>query len=99
MCDPSLTRANLNDLEISIAHTDTVRRRTHVWLGHTLRYESSLHDIFEGRMRGKATRGQKRMHLLSDLMKTEVTRSKARSSRRSRLENCNVINLLVAAED
>jgi len=34
-----------------------------------LRHESLLHDITEGRMRGKATKGRKRMHVLSDLMK------------------------------
>jgi len=28
-----------------------------------------LHDIIEGRMRGKATRGWKRMQLFSNLMK------------------------------
>jgi len=39
------------------------------WLWHVLRLESLLHDMIEGRMRGKATRGSKRMHLLSDLMK------------------------------
>jgi len=37
-----------------------------VWSVHVLRHESSLHDIIEGKMRGKATRGRKRMHLLSD---------------------------------
>jgi len=45
---------------------DTVRKCKHVWLGHVLRL---LHDIIEGRMRVKATRGRKRMHQLSDLMK------------------------------
>ena len=39
------------------------------WLGHDLRHESLMHDITAGKMRGKATRGRKRMHLLSDLMK------------------------------
>jgi len=40
-----------------------------VWLGHVpLRHESLLHDIIEGRMKGKATRAQERMHLLSDLL-------------------------------
>jgi len=34
-----------------------------------LRHELLLHDITEGRMKGKATRRQKRMHPLSDLMK------------------------------
>ena len=38
-------------------------------VGHVLRHESLLHDMIEGRMRGKATRGSKRMLLLSDLMK------------------------------
>jgi len=33
-----------------------------------LKDESLLHDIIDGRMRGKATRSRKRMHLLSDLM-------------------------------
>jgi len=44
------------------------------WLGH----ESLLHDVIEGRMKGNAAQGRKRMHLLSDLMKnrsyTEVKR-------------------------
>jgi len=40
-----------------------------MWLGHVLRHESLLHDIIEGRMTGEATRGRKRMHLMSDLMK------------------------------
>jgi len=48
---------------------DTVRKCKHVWLGHVLGRESLLHDIIERRMRGKATRGRKRMHLLSELMK------------------------------
>jgi len=40
-----------------------------MWLKHVLKHESLLHDIIEGRMRRKTTRGRKRMHLLSDLMK------------------------------
>jgi len=40
-----------------------------VWSEHVLRHESLLHDIIEGKMRGKVTRGRKRMRLLSDLMK------------------------------
>ena len=39
---------------------------TNVWLGHVLRHKSFLlHDIIEGRTRGKATR----MHLLRHLVK------------------------------
>ena len=40
-----------------------------MWLGHVLGHESLWHDIIEVRARGKATRGRKRMHLLSNLMK------------------------------
>jgi len=43
---------------------DRVRKCKHVWLGHVLRHESLMHDITAGKMRGKATRGRKRMHLL-----------------------------------
>jgi len=31
-----------------------------------LRHESLLRDIIEGRLRGKATQGRKRMHLLKE---------------------------------
>jgi len=48
---------------------DTLRENANVCLGHVLRRESLLHDIIEGRMRGEATRGRKRIHLLRDLMK------------------------------
>jgi len=39
-----------------------------VWLENVLRHESLLHDITVRRMRGKAIRGRKIIHLLSDLM-------------------------------
>jgi len=40
-----------------------------MWLWNVLRHESLLHDVIEVRVEGKATRGRKRMFLLSDLMK------------------------------
>jgi len=46
-----------------------------------------MRDILDGRMKGEATRGRKRMHLLSDVMENKLRGSKARSSRQSRLEN------------
>jgi len=70
-----------------------------VWLGHVLRHESLLHDITEGRMKGKATRCRKRMHLLNDLVENKLHGSKMRSSRQSRLESWDIINLLITAED
>jgi len=44
---------------------DTVRKCRYVWLG----YEALLRDNIKERTKGKATRGRKRMHLLSDVMK------------------------------
>ena len=40
-----------------------------MWFRHVQTRESLLHDIIEGRIRGKAIRCGKRMHLLSDLIK------------------------------
>ena len=38
----------------------------HRWLGHVLRNEVLLQEIIEGRMKGKAFRGRKRVHMLTD---------------------------------
>jgi len=32
---------------------DTVQHRKYRWIGHILRHDSLLHDIIEGRMKGK----------------------------------------------
>jgi len=45
---------------------NTIRQRKHKQLGHVLRHEVLLRDIAEGRMRGKTTRGRKRLDMLSD---------------------------------
>ena len=74
---------------------DTVGKCKH---GQGLRHKSLLHDIIKGRMKGKARKGRKRMHLLSDLMKnrsyTEVKRAQDRVGC-----TVNVTNMLVTAED
>jgi len=36
-------------------------------IGHVLRHEEFLQEIFEGRMKGRPTRGRKRTQLLDDL--------------------------------
>ena len=38
------------------------------WIGHILRHDSLLRDIIEGRMKGKVTRGRKRLQMLSDVI-------------------------------
>ena len=35
--------------------------------GHVLRYDGLLHEIIEGRMKGKPTRGRRRIKMLHDL--------------------------------
>jgi len=47
---------------------DTVQHRKLRWIGHILRHDSLLRDIIEGRMKGKATRGKKRLQMLSDVI-------------------------------
>ena len=38
------------------------------WIGHVLRHDGLLHEIIEGRMRGKLTRGRRRIQILYDLV-------------------------------
>jgi len=45
---------------------NTAWQRKHKWLGQLLRHEILLRDIIEGRMKGKAIRGRKRLDMLSD---------------------------------
>jgi len=55
ICNKVLQRLNK-----SITMLDTVRKRKHVSLLLVLRHESLSHDIIDGRMKGKATRSQKK---------------------------------------
>ena len=57
-----------------------------VWLGHVLRRESLLRGIIEGRMKGKATRGRKRMHLLNHLMKNRRVNEKLKTEQAGELK-------------
>jgi len=45
---------------------DTVQHCKFIRIGHILRHDSLLRDITEGRMKGKVTRGRKRLQMLSD---------------------------------
>ena len=37
------------------------------WIGHVLRHDGLLHEIIEGRMKGKPRRGRRRIEMLHDL--------------------------------
>jgi len=41
--------------------------RKHRRIGHVLRHDELLHEIIEGRMKGKPTRGRRRIQMLHDL--------------------------------
>ena len=46
---------------------NSIWQRKHRWIGHVLRHDGLLHEITEGRMRGKPTRGRRRIQMLHDL--------------------------------
>jgi len=46
---------------------NVIRQRKCKWIGHVLRHDEFLQEIFEGRMKGRSTRGRKRIQLLDDL--------------------------------
>ena len=46
---------------------NVIRQRKRKWIGHVLRHDKFLQEIFEGRMKGRSTRGRKRIQLLDDL--------------------------------
>ena len=46
---------------------NSVSQRKRRWIGHVLRHDGLLHEIIEGRMKGKPTRGRRRIQMLHDL--------------------------------
>ena len=46
---------------------NVIRQRKRKWISHVLRHDEFLQEIFEGRMKGKPTRGRKRIQLFDDL--------------------------------
>jgi len=45
-----------------------IHRRKCRWIGHILRHDGFLHDIIEGKMVGRGTRGRGRIDLLHDIV-------------------------------
>ena len=43
----------LQRVNVTKTMLDTLAKRKHTWLGYVLRHKSLLHDIIEGRMRGR----------------------------------------------
>jgi len=44
-----------------------ILKRKHQWIGHVLRHDGLLHETTAGRMKGKPTKGKKRIQMLHDL--------------------------------
>ena len=61
---PKITVAIATILPILL---NVIRQRKRKWIGHVLRHDEFLQEIFEGRMKGKPTTGRKRIQLLDDL--------------------------------
>ena len=46
---------------------NSIWQKKHRWIGHVLRHDGLLHEIIEGRTKGKPTRGRRRIQMLHDL--------------------------------
>jgi len=46
---------------------NNIWQRKHQWIGRVLRHDRLLHENIEGRMKGKPTRGRRRIQMLHDL--------------------------------
>jgi len=46
---------------------NSIWQRKLQWISHVLRHNGLLHEIIEGKMRGKPTRGRRRIQMLHDL--------------------------------
>jgi len=55
--------------EVSIS--DTIRHQKHSWLGHVLKHDGLLKNIFKCTMTGKPARRRKRLNILGDLAEKE----------------------------
>ena len=60
----------------------TIRERQRRWIGHTLRGDSMLRTIIEGKMDGKRTRGRPRQKLLDWMMKEGYQKLKMKAQNR-----------------
>jgi len=54
-----------NEDVLKLVETTTTRKRR--WVGHVMRHESLLRDLWQGRMEGKRPRGRKTVQMLDDV--------------------------------
>ena len=52
---------------ISLQILNSIWQRKHRWIGHVPRHDGLLNEITEGKMKGKPTRGRRRIQMLHDL--------------------------------
>jgi len=74
---------------------NSIWQRKHRWIGHVLRQNGLLHEITEGRMKGKPTRGRRRIQILQDLANDDgfVALKRAVEDRHGETQRKDVKNL------
>jgi len=59
-----------------------IMKRKRRWIGHILRRENMLRIVLEGRMKGKRSRGRKRIKIVDDIMTGTYAQMKRRAEDR-----------------
>jgi len=79
---------------------NSVCQRKHRWIGHVLRHGRLLHEITEGRMKGKPTTGRRRIRMLHDLANDDgyVALKRAVENRELWRQRKDVKNLLYSKD-
>ena len=75
---------------------NSVWQRKHRWIGHVLRHDGLLHEITDERMKGKPTRGRRRIQLLHDFANDGgfVALKRGAKDQRTETQRKDVKNLL-----
>ena len=73
---------------------NSIWQRKHRWIGHILRQNGLVHKITEGRMRGKPTRGRRRIQMLHDLANDDGYVALKRAAEDRETQRKDVKNLL-----
>jgi len=71
-----------------------IRKRKRRWIGDILRHENMLRTVLESRMKGKCSRGRKRIKMLDDIMTGTYAQMKRRAEDREEWRRDVMRNLL-----
>ena len=68
----------------------TIRERQRKWIGHTLRGESLVRTVIEGKMKGRKTRGRPRQMMLDWMMKDGYKKTEGGGSTEEGVATSNI---------